>query len=134
MYGPNTPEQNEYKRLLFDPEDNDDQDELKTKPDMALIHHETSDKYLFISTTDQKSATVVLVDKKGNSLERSNKWVILPLQVVHQGAGKSSNNKARKGTYESMTVPELQQRCKKYKIKTTGLRKAELIMALRSRR
>lgn len=39
--------------------------------------------------------------------------------------------KPRKGTYESMTVPELQERCKKYKIKTTGLRKAELISALR---
>jgi hypothetical protein len=41
--------------------------------------------------------------------------------------------KPRKGTYESMTVPELQERCKKYKIKTTGLRKAELISALRAR-
>jgi hypothetical protein len=55
--------------------------------------------------------------------------MFLSQSVPQNGAGAGKMK-----PYESMTVPELQERCKKYKIKTTGLRKAELIMALRSRR
>lgn len=55
----------------------------------------------------------------------------LPAEQARRAAG-AYRTCAAAGTYESMTVPELKERCKKRKIKTTGLRKAELIAALRS--
>lgn len=47
--------------------------------------------------------------------------------------GGSSKSAPRKGTYEAMTVKELKDRCAKRGIKHSGLKKSELIAALRRR-
>lgn len=53
-------------------------------------------------------------------------WVATKINAV---GGKAK--KHRKGSYESMTVAELVGKCRQRKIKYSGLRKAELIAALR---
>lgn len=58
-------------------------------------------------------------------LNNPNAYKDIPQQPQQGG-------KARKGSYESMTVKELQQRCAKRKIKYSGMRKVELIAALRA--
>jgi hypothetical protein len=45
-----------------------------------------------------------------------------------------AGGKPKKNTYEAMTVKDLQERCKKRGIKYSGLRKAEIIKALRSKK
>jgi hypothetical protein len=59
---------------------------------------------------------------------RTGQWITTP-QTQPQHAGKP-----RKGSYESMTVTELKQRCAKRGIKGySSLRKADLIAALKTR-
>ena len=51
-----------------------------------------------------------------------------------QAGGGRLKGKARKGSYESMTVKELKARCAKRGIKHTGLTKAQIIAVLRRRK
>ena len=65
-----------------------------------------------------------------------------PSADAQKGAGRrrrsaSPKPKAktvRKGSYESMTVEQLQKKAKKYGVAYSGLRKAQLISAIRAKK
>lgn len=81
---------------------------------------------------DNFGTNVIPMDSiKSKAFDIEENERILELKIVANG-GKII--KPRKGSYESMTVKELQVRCSKRGMKYAGLRKAELIGALRKNR
>ena len=105
-------------------------DELSVGADSAI---KSAQKALveFKEATDVASKTRSIADVVSSLLIAQGHMLISEDRHIVLGGKKK---KTRRNTYESMTVKELIERCKKYKIKHNGLKKDELIVALRAKR
>ena len=107
--------------------------------EVVIVHFDLNNKTfdfnrenrIKVAIKGMENALTAYFDKHGETLAlkilaNANKNSVFNQPTLPQQAGKP-----RKGTYESMTVQELKERCKKRKIKYAGLKKADLIAKLR---
>lgn len=107
-------------------------------PIVNLILKETYDtppSPLFILEALYKGHIMIKIDNK------TYEYLIVIDEAQHKNVRlfrhfdeQSGGSKTKRVRYESLTVPQLKEKCKLRRIKTTGLKKAELIAALRAKK
>ena len=102
----------------------------------AYIHVQNGEVVFTQSSNEQKDEELwnvvnMFYDCIKEGYEHLRRYYEMPINNEQYFGGQ---RKPRKGSYESMTVKELKERCVKRRIKHSGLTKDQLISALRSKK